>query len=37
MKPHKPKKIGTKQGQKRRRKTKGDKKPNKKGEKIIKH
>jgi hypothetical protein len=36
MKPHKQKKIGTKQGQKRR-KTKGDKKPNKKGEKIIKH
>jgi hypothetical protein len=33
MKPHEPKKIGTKQGLKRRGKTKDDKKPNRKGEK----
>jgi hypothetical protein len=33
MKPHEPKKIGTKQERKRRGKTKGDKKPNRKNEK----
>jgi hypothetical protein len=33
MKPHKPKKTWTKQERKRRGKTKGDKKPNKKKEK----
>jgi hypothetical protein len=36
MKPHEPKKTGTKQERKRRGKTKGDKKQIKKGEKVIK-
>jgi hypothetical protein len=36
MKPHVPKKIGTKQEQKRRGKTKGDKNQIKKEEKEIK-
>jgi hypothetical protein len=36
MKPHKPKKW-TKQGQKRRGETKGNKKLNRKGENAIKH